>query len=303
MDRSPPRFFNQGPSAHVRLAFFALLAIALLIVDNRMGTLGALRQGIATVLYPLQRTLLIPRDAIGLAREYLRDADALRTENAELHRLETVNAKALLQAEQLAAENAQLRALLGARERTATRSVVAEVLYETRDPYTRRFVIDRGVQHGVLAGQPVIDTQGVIGQVTRVLPLSAEVTLLTDRTAAIPVEIRRTAQRSVAFGGAEPDLLELRFLSAGSDLREGDALVTSGLDGVYPPGLPVGQVARVEPSGSSASFSRVLVTPIASIDRSRAVLVLQVDRNALPPPIPTDPPQTDRRRRAKESAR
>ncbi|MEN9316776.1 MAG: rod shape-determining protein MreC, partial [Pseudomonadota bacterium] len=128
MDRSPPRFFNQGVSAHARLAFFALLSIALLVVDNRMGTLGALRQGIATVLYPLQRTLLIPRDAIGLAAEYLRDADALRAENAELRRLETVNAKALLQAEQLAAENAQLRALLGARDRTATRSVVAEVL-------------------------------------------------------------------------------------------------------------------------------------------------------------------------------
>ena len=185
MDRSPPSFFNQGPSAHARLAFFALLAIALLVVDARMGTLAALRQGIGTVLYPLQRTLLVPRDLLRLGADYFGDVDRLRTENAELKRLEIANARALLRAEHLAAENAQLRALLGARERIAIPSVMA----------------------GVLAGQPVIDARGIAGQVTRVLPLSAEVTLLTDRNATIPVEISRTGQRSIAFGGAAPGLL------------------------------------------------------------------------------------------------
>lgn len=286
MDRSPPSFFNQGPSAHARLAFFALLAIALLVIDARMGTLSALRQGIGTVLYPLQRTLLVPRDLLRLATEYFGDADRMRAENAELRRLEVANARALLQAEHLAAENAQLRALLGARERTAIPSVMAEVLYDTRDPYTRRIVVDRGLQHGVLAGQPVIDARGVAGQVTRALPLSSEVTLLTDRNASIPVEIARTGQRSIAFGGAAPGLLELRFLSADRDLVEGDAIVTSGLDGVYPPGLPVGTVLRVEPTGSSASLSRVLVRPVSELERNRAMLVLQVDRSALPPPPP-----------------
>lgn len=301
MDRSPPRFFNQGPSAHVRLAFFALLSVALLVVDARLGTLSALRQGISTVLYPLQRTLLVPRDALELAWEYLRDADTLRAENAELRRIEAVNAKTLLQAEQLAAENAKLRELLGARERTAVRSIVAEVLYETRDPYARRLVIDRGIQHGALAGQPVIDTLGVVGQVTRAMPLSAEVTLLNDRASALPVEVRRTGQRTLAFGGAESGMLELRFVSSGSDLREGDELVTSGLDGIYPPGLRVGTVARVEPSTTSASFSRVLVSPAAGLERSRALLVLQVDRDAAPPP--PEPAETKRRPRGKEKAR
>lgn len=302
MDRSPPPFFNQGPSAHARLAFFALLAVTLLVIDSRIGALGALRQGIGTVLYPLQRTLLVPRDAAELAHDYLGDVNRLRAENAELRRLEVANAKALLQAEQLAAENAQLRELLGARERTATPSLIAEVLYDTRDTYTRRVVIDRGLQHGVLPGQPVIDAQGVAGQVTRALPLSAEVTLLADRNATIPVEIQRTGQRSIAFGGAEPGMLELRFLNAGSDLREGDALVTSGLDGIFPPGLPVGSVARIEPTGSSATSARVLVRPIAGLDRSRAVLVLRVDRNALPP-MPPEPSTDGRRRRPREAAR
>jgi len=302
MDRSPPPFFNQGPSAHARLAFFALVAITLLIVDSRLGVLGALRQGIGTVLYPLQRTLLVPRDALQLAAEYFGDVNRLRAENAELKRLETTNAKALLQAEQLAAENAQLRELLGARERIAVRSVVAEVLYDTRDVYTRRFVVDRGLQHGLLPGQPVIDAHGVTGQVTRVLQLSAEVTALTDRNAMVPVEVHRTGQRSIAFGGAAPGLMELRFLNASSDLREGDLLVTSGLDGVFPPGLPVGTVARIEPTASSASFARVLVRPIAELERSRTMLVLLADRESVPPPIPPEPPTDARRRKPKEAA-
>lgn len=300
MDRSPPPFFNQGPSAHARLAFFALLAITLLVTDSRVGLLGPLRQGVGTVLYPLQRTLLVPRDALGLANEYLGDVNRLRAENAELRRLEAANAKALLQAEQLAAENTQLRELMGARERMAIRSVISEVLYDTRDAYTRRFVIDRGLQHGVLPGQPVIDARGVIGQVTRALPLSAEVTALTDRNAMIPIEVQRTGQRSIAFGGAEPGLLELRFLNAGSDLREGDPLVTSGLDGIFPPGLPVGSIARIEPTASSASFARVLVRPIAGLERSRMMLVLLVDREALPAPMPPEPSPEGRRRKARD---
>lgn len=300
MDRSPPPFFNQGPSAHARLAFFALLAIALLAADSRLSVLAALREGVGTMLYPLQRTLLVPRDLFGMSADYLAEIRRLREENAELRRLEAGNAKTLQQAEQLALENARLRELLEARERVAVRSVMAEVLYEPRDPYTRKAVIDRGLQHGLLAGQPVIDARGVIGQVTRVLPLSSEVTLLTDRSAAIPVEVQRTGQRSVAFGGLPSGLLELRFLSAASDLAEGDTLVTSGLDGIYPPGLAVGSIERIESAASSASAARVLVRPTGGLDRSRILLVLLVDRSALPPPPPPEKPADPRHRRARQ---
>jgi rod shape-determining protein MreC len=302
MDRSPPPFFNQGPSAHARLAFFALLAIALLVTDSRVGALAALRQGLGTVLYPLQRTLLVPRDLLALGADYVSDVNRLRAETAELRRIETANARALLRAEQLAAENAKLRELLGARERSAIRTVIAEVLYDTRDPYTRRLVLDRGLQHGVLAGQPVIDAQGVVGQITRVLPLSSEVTLLTDRAATIPVEVTRTGQRSLAFGGAAlPGMLELRFLNAGSDLREGDVLATSGLDGIYPPGLPVGTIASVEPGAGAGAGLRVLVRPVAAIERSRLMLVLLVDQALLPQPPAVEPPADTRRRKGREA--
>jgi rod shape-determining protein MreC len=298
MDRSPPSFFNQGPSAHARLAFFALLAIALLIVDSRLGSLEPLRQGVGTMLYPLQRSLLMPRELLARTLAHLSSVETLRSENTELRRIEVANARALLQAQQLASENAQLRELLGARERSAVRSIVAEVLYESRDPYSRKVVIDRGLQHGLLAGQPVIDARGVIGQVTRALPLSSEVTLLTDRKSAIPVRIVRTDQRMIAFGGAEPGMLELRFLSGSSDLREGDELVTSGLDGVYPAGMPVGTALDVKSGSLGTSSARVTVRPAATMSTSRMALVLLIDRAALPAAAAPEPEAPMRRRRA-----
>ncbi|HEY0877534.1 MAG TPA: rod shape-determining protein MreC [Zeimonas sp.] len=280
MNSSPPPFFKQGPSANARLIFFSLLAIALLVVDSRLELLGRLRQGIATVLYPVQRTLLVPRDMIEGGAEYVGEVGRLRTENAELRRIETANANALLQTEQLAAENRQLRRLLAMRERAVLRSTVAEVLYDARDAFSRRLVLDKGVQHGVAAGQPVIDADGVIGQVTRVYPLSSEVTLVTDRESTIPIELRRTGERSVAYGGSITGTVELRYLRTNADVRVGDVLVTSGLDGVFPAGLPVGTVRSVE-VGSSA-FLRVVVDPAAQVERTRLLLVLLAE----PPQVP-----------------
>ncbi|MBX3589687.1 MAG: rod shape-determining protein MreC [Burkholderiaceae bacterium] len=294
MDRSPPPFFKQGPSANARLLFFSLFAIALLVVDSRLEVLGRLREGIATVLYPVQRTLLVPRDVLDLGAEYLADVNRLRAENAELRRLETANANALLQTEQLVAENQQLRQLLAMRERTAIRSTVAEVLYDARDAFSRKLVLDKGQQNGVIAGQPVIDASGIVGQVTRAYPLSSEVTLVTDRRSTIPVEIRRTGERSVAFGGSPDGTIELRYLRTNADVREGDVLVTSGLDGLFPPGLPVGTVRAVE-TGSSA-FVRVLVEPAAHAERTKLLLILLAEPQAQPA-LPPDEPAADSRRR------
>jgi len=299
VEHSPPPFFRQGPSANARLLFFSLLAIALLVVDSRLDVLGRLRQGIATVLYPVQRTLLVPRDVTRVGAEYLADVGRLRAENAELRRLETANANALLQTERLVAENQQLRQLLAMRERTAIRSAVAEVLYDTRDAFSRRLVLDKGQQNGVIAGQPVIDASGVVGQVTRVYPLSSEVTLVTDRRSTIPVEIRRTGERSVAFGGSPDGTIELRYLRTSADVREGDLLVTSGLDGLFPPGLPVGTVRSIE-AGSSA-FVRVLVEPAAHAERTRLLLILLAEPQAQGASPPSEEPAAESRRRRRGS--
>jgi rod shape-determining protein MreC len=300
MDRSPPPFFRQGPSADARLAFFALLGIALLVIDSRSGLLSAMRQGIGTVLYPLQRTLLVPRDAVSISTDYLSEIHRLRAENTELKRIETANARQLLQVEQLAQENRQLRELMGARDRAAVRSVVAEVLYDTRDPFTRKLVLDKGLQHGVATGQPVVDAQGVVGQVTRVFPLSAELTLVTDRNMTVPVQVQRNGLRAIASGGAQPGRMELRYMSVNADLREGDVVATSGLDSLYPPGLPVGRIVSID-RGRTGNFAQVIVEPIGGVDRSRLLLVLQVDRAGLPAAPP--PAESVENARGKRFAR
>lgn len=273
MDRSPPPFFRQGVSADVRLALFALIAIALLVLDARFDALGALRQAIGTALFPLQRALLAPRDLTAGVTLHLTGVDQLTEEVGRLRGREAANAQLLQQAQQTALENLQLRRLLGMRERGIGASVVAEVLYETRDPFTRRLTVDRGQQHGVMPGQPVLDAEGVLGQVSRVLPLAAEVTLLTDRNQTLSVELRRNGVRAVAYGAGRGGALELRYLPASIDIQDGDLVVTSGLDGVFPPGLPVGKVTGV--SRGRASFTLARVEPAAAIERTRMLLILQ----------------------------
>ncbi|MFO1266309.1 MAG: rod shape-determining protein MreC [Rubrivivax sp.] len=176
-------------------------------------------------------------------------------------------AREALRAGQLERDNASLRALLDLGPALTTRSLAAEVLYEAADPYSHKWVINRGSRQGVALGSPVINGAGVLGQVTRLYGATAEVTLLTDKDAAIPVLNARTSQRAAAFGNAGP-LMELRFTSANSDVRPGDALVTSGLDGVYPAGLPVATVNTVD-RRAEAGFARIMLTPAATPDGVR----------------------------------
>jgi rod shape-determining protein MreC len=286
MEYSPPPFFKQGPSANARLAFFALLAIALLVIDARTSMLATIRQGIGAALYPLQRTVLVPRDTARILGDYFGGISRLREERAELARIEAANARTLLQVEQLAAENNQLRRTLEMRERLAIRSVVGEVLYETRDPFTHRVVLDRGLQHGIALGQPVIDATGVVGQVTLVLPLSSEVTLISDRSTTLPVELARTGQ------------LELRYLPTNSDVVAGDLAVTSGLDGVFPPGLPVGRVESFRREGGG-SFASATMTPVAGVHSSHLLLVLLTERANVTASPATKPPAAMPRSRAR----
>jgi rod shape-determining protein MreC len=272
MEYSPPPLFKQGASARAKVTIFSLLAIGLLIVDSRFHALGTIRTVIGTALYPLQRTALVPRDAYRGVTEYFASLRKLEQENLDLKMKSVTNAQSLQQNQQLAAENAQLRKLLGASERLPAKSLMAEVLYDARDPFTRKIVLDRGSRHGVMPGQPVIDDAGVVGQVTRVLPLTSEVTLLTDKDQAIPVQVVRSGLRSVAYGRGSVGL-ELRFMATNADIRKGDALVTSGLDGIYPPGLAVAHVSQVETKSTDA-FAHIVCQPAAGIDRNRQLLIL-----------------------------
>jgi len=284
LDRTPPPFFRQGPSSLTKLSFCSALAVFLMVADGRFSITQPIRATVATVLYPLQRALLMPVEVIDDGRNYLgglaQDVAAEQSARSELARL----SERAQRAEQLSQENARLRALLELRPTLDVRSQPAEVLYEAADPYSRKVIIDRGVAHNVVLGSPVVNESGVLGQVTRVYLQSSEVTLLTDRDAAIPVLNSRTQARSAAFGGGTGGvgLLEMRFMAGNADVQIGDTLTTSGVDCVYPPGLKVTSVAKIDRKIDSG-FARIVLLPAAQSDGVRHVLVLEPTGARLPP--------------------
>ena len=294
-DRTPPPFFRQGPSALTKLAFFSALAVLLMVADIRFEFAKPLRAAVATALLPVQRTLAVPVALWQGGADYLRGlTGALSAEKAAQAQL-ALQAEKVARVERLERENQRLRALLELRPALAVRSLSAEVLYEAADPFSRKLFIDRGAAQGVALGSPVVTPEGVLGQVTRVFPLSSQVTLLVDKDAAIPVLNARTQARSAAFGGAGADAMELRYMAANADVQVGDVLVTSGVDGVYPPGLAVAKVAAVERRAESG-FARILLAPNASADGVRHVLVLepvglQLPPREEPPVAPADKPE------------
>ena len=288
MDYSPPPLFKQGASARAKVVFFSLIALILLVADSRLRSLGAIRQVVGTVLYPLQVVALLPRDAAYMVGDYFSSLAAMQKENRNLKEQQVANAHTLQQVQQLSAENTHLRKLLAANERQPVKSVMTEILYDARDAFTRKVIVDRGTNHGVVRGQPVIDDVGVVGQVTRVFPFTAEVTLLTDKDQAIPVQVVRSGLRSIAYGQGHSGALDLRFMPANADIQNGDVLVTSGIDGVYPAGLSVAKVTQVDRKSSDA-FARIVCQPLAGIDRNRQLLILLTEATFPPRPAPEDP--------------
>ncbi|MDQ1832801.1 rod shape-determining protein MreC [Massilia scottii] len=285
MEYSPPPLFKQGAPARVKVTVFAFISIALLMVDARVHALATVRQVAGTVLYPLQMAALMPRDALADVGSYFSSISSLKQEVRDLQVAQVAVAEKLQQAQLQSAENAQLRKLMGAREHVPVKTMLSEILYDARDSSSRKIVLDRGSQNGVALGQPVIDNAGVVGQVTRVFPFTAEVTLLTDREQAIPVQVLRNGLRSVAYGRGQSGTLDLRFVAPNADIQVGDVLITSGMDGVYPAGLAVAKVTKVENSAAGA-FGGVVCQPLAGIDRNRHVLILTTL-----PQVPARPPE------------
>lgn len=303
MEYSPPPLFKQGASARAKMLLFALIAVALLMADARLNALAAIRQAVGVALYPLQVVAMLPRDAVFATSDYFTSLSTLKEENRRMNEQRVLNSQQLQQTRQLMAENAYLRKLLEASERLQLRSVMSEILYDARDPFSRKVILDRGERHGLKRGQPVIDDLGVVGQVTRVFPFTAEVTLLTDKDHAIPVQVLRSGVRSVAYGRGQTGELELRFMASNADIQKGDVLTTSGIDGVYPPGLAVATVVSVDAKTSDA-FARILCQPAAGVSRHRQLLVLLGDPAALPPPPPPEeePSESRGKRGTKEKA-
>ena len=277
----PPPFFKRGPAPLARLFFFVSLSLVLVVADLRFHTVEWVRLGVATVLWPLQRVAYLPVDAGNDLGDYFSSLDSLKHDNEVLRQRQLATANLLLRQEHLDDENRRLRQLLDMKERQPAEGHVAEILFAARDPFSRRVIVDRGSQHGIEAGQAVIDDLGVIGQVTRTYPLTSEVTLLTDKDQSIPVQVQRSGLRAV-LAGAGAGAMELRFLATNADVQPGDILVTSGLDGIYLPGLPVAQVEKIDRDNSFA-FARIACEPLAGVERYGSVLILG---KRITPPLP-----------------
>lgn len=301
LDRTPPPFFKQGQSALSKLMLFSALALFLMVADVRFKLTQPIRVAVATVLYPLQWLVMRPLEMARGGGDYFLALSQAQAGQREAEKRIAMQAQRAAQVEQLGLENDRLRKLLALRERTSTPSQAAEVVYDAADPFTRRVMVDKGSLQGIKPGSPVIDEGGVLGQVTRVYPLSSEVTLLIDRDHTIPVLNTRTGARSVVYG--DPSLhggtLELRFMAGNADVQQGDILSTSGVDGVYPPGIPVARVDKVERRADSA-FAKISCQPLANTLGARHVMLLEPFSVQIPLPAQIESAQNAPKKGAKK---
>jgi rod shape-determining protein MreC len=264
--------FTRRPGPAARLAFWAALSVALIVLDARFSALGWLRAGVIAGFYPVQLALRAPFEFGAEVSGFLVRHRALQNENASLQasRREATTQSARIHS--LQAENDELRRLMTLRQTMGFAPVVAEILSTPRDPFSQRVILDKGANAGIEAGQPVVDSMGLVGQVTRVYALNTEVTLISDRAQAVPAQIQRTGQRVLVFGGGAG--MEVRYLPTHTDIQQGDILVTSGIDRIYPPGLAVARVSRVLRPVDSP-YARVSCLPMAGVEKSRVLMVLK----------------------------
>jgi len=246
-------------------------------VDARLNYLSQVRQAFIAALHPLEVVANAPSEWTRDLQKYFSAHNALVQENYALKE-QAFEQKVLLQRlNTIEAENAHLRTMLNGNIPMKPKAILGEISHMGRDPFTHTVVVNRGSQHNIKAGQAVVDSKGVIGQVTRVYPFTSEVTLITDKELSIPIQIERNQLRAIAFGEGN-NTLDIPYLPANVDIKVGDKLVTSGMDGVYPAGLAVAVVTKIQQNQESP-FAKIISTPVAEVNNHLQLLLL-----ALPEP-------------------
>jgi len=311
-----PAFFARGPSPLARLTFFTAMSLALMATDSRLQYLADVREKLMTLLHPLQVIANAPSELYQNTDEYFSTHHYLLAENARLKKQALTQDIALQRLNILSLENTNLRDLLEAKQSLAETSILAEIIHVGRDSFTKKIIVNRGKNHHVITGAAAVDAKGVIGQVTRTYPSSSEITLITDKSLAIPVQIERNGLRAIAFGHGRDNTLDLPYLPANVDIKRGDKLVTSGIDGVYPAGLAVATVVAMKTTQDSP-FAHIVCMPTGGIENDRQLLLVSIPEskqeaatalpaNATPaseksklstaaPAAVTAPPATDRK--------
>lgn len=269
-----PAFFVRGASAFSRMAFFCALSIILMAIDAKLNYLSQIRQAFIGLLYPIERAANIPSEFFRDSQKYFSVHNDLVQENYNLKQQAFENAVKLQRLNTLAVENAHLRSLLAGDVPIHPRAILGDISHTGRDPFRNVVIVNRGSQHNIQAGQAVVDSEGVVGQVTRVYPFSSEVTLITDKSLSIPIQVERNQLRAIAFGQSG-NTLDIPYLPTNVDIKIGDKLVTSGIDGIYPAGLAVATVSKIEQDPESP-FAKIISTPVAHVSHHLQLLILEL---------------------------
>lgn len=265
--------FLQGPPVTLRMIILVVVSIVLMTIDHRWNHLEIVRSTLSHVLYPLQYTIDLPIRLYEWTDKTLSTQQTLLEENKNLLDQQLQNSVSLQKLDILEKENSRLRELLSATPKVKEKVLIAEILTVDTNPYRQLIILNKSASDGVYPGQPIIDAEGVMGQIKYVNSLSATAILITDASHALPVQIDRTGLRSIAFGTGQSGLLELRHITHNADLQIGDKLITSGLGGKFPPNYPVALITNIErPSGEA--FAIIKAEPMALLDKSREVLLV-----------------------------
>jgi rod shape-determining protein MreC len=282
---SPPPLFKQGTPALIKLAACLLVSLVLMVADYQFKTMEAARSIASYLLTPLETIMLAPRDMLIASYDYLTTKGSLEQENEALTKRVAELTLLANQSELFMSENAQLRKLIGIQEQSRFKILISQTLYSPNNPLSQRVVIDRGASSNISAGQAVADHQGIVGQVVRVMENKSEVALLDDRDMIIPIQVARNGLRGALHGNGRGRPLELRHMAAVSDLQVGDVLMTSGIDGVYPPGFAVATVDKID-RNVDKNFAYVYCSPVGGVNRFRHVMILFYDAGYGPKPDP-----------------
>jgi rod shape-determining protein MreC len=271
----------RAPSNLTRFVLLALLSVSLMLLDARGHHLQKIRAGLTVLFRPIQMVAAIPIRVGSAVIDFIHGDETLRAEAERLRFEQPILLARLQKFEAIEAENAHLRQLLGTSALVAERSVVAELLEVASEPFRRTVVIAKGVKDGLYLGQPVIDAYGIRGQVSEVGVLQSTAILITDPGHAIPVQVNRNGLRAIAFGTGAPDTVSIRYLTASSDIKPGDLLVSSGIGGGFPFGYPVAKVKKIV-NDPNESFLDITATPVAQLSHNREVLLIWPTKSVLP---------------------
>nr|WP_109867657.1 rod shape-determining protein MreC [Methylocucumis oryzae] len=282
--------FATGPSINTRLLVAVIASVALLIAGQRTQQIDLLRAALSFVVDPIKYLVDLPSTVYKQASESIQSYVNLKEENGRLRDYQLIHQTQLLKLEALEKENIRLRALLENSFKLGEQVLIAELLSVNMAPYEHIVVVNKGTRFGVHQQQPVLDANGVVGQVFRAMPLTSEIMLITDPNHAVPVQVNRNGLLTIAVGSGQINKLLLPYLPSNADIRPGDLLITSGLGGTFPQGYPVAVVDEFT-SQLNKPFANITATPMAKLDRNRELMI--VWSNSTPVPLITKPSTTD----------